>query len=110
MKPCSYCGHQNAESCSRCTDCGSELDSADAGQQSKTKSVLRSPGGWVCLIAGLVMLQGLVRLDLTPYDPTQGEGDYRRVEAALYFWLSLGVGLVLFAYGVHLLRRKAKKA
>ena len=109
MKPCSYCGRQSADSASRCTDCGTELSGADTGQQSDTKSVLRSPGGWVCLIAAILVLQGFVRLDFTPYDPSLGEGDYKRVEASLYFWLSLGIGLVLFAYGVHLLRKRAKE-
>jgi hypothetical protein len=109
MNPCTYCGRQNADSAFRCTGCGTELGGASNGEQSATKSGLCSPGGWVCLIAAIVVLQGWVRLGFTPHDPSLGEGDYKRVEAALYFWLSLGIGLVLFAYGVHLVRKRANE-
>jgi hypothetical protein len=85
-------------------ECGTSLDAPDTR---KGKSVLCSPGGWVCLLAAIVVLQGLLRLEFTPYDPSLGEGDYKRVSAALYFWLSLGVGLVLLGYGFYLIRRKA---
>ena len=106
MRPCPYCGRQNEDSATLCTECGTSLDRQG---NPKGKSLLCSPGGWVCLVAGIVVLQGLFRLELTPYDPALGEGDYKRVSAALYFWLSLGVGFVLFGYGFYLLRRKANE-
>jgi hypothetical protein len=106
MKSCPYCGHKNEDSAISCAECGTNLD---APSSPKAKSVLCSPGGWVCLIAAILALQGLIRLEFTPYDPSLGEGDYKRVSAALYFWLSLGVSLVLFGYGFYLIRRKANE-
>ncbi len=106
MNPCPYCGRENKDAAAHCTECGNSLV---APATRKARSVLCSPGGWVCLIAAIVVLQGLLRLGFTPYDPSLGEGDYKRVSAALYFWLSLGVGLVLFGYGFYLLRRRANE-
>jgi len=47
-----------------------------------------------------------MRFAATPHDPNLGEGDHKRVEAAFYLWLSLGIGFVLFAYGFYLRRRQ----
>ena len=105
MKPCPYCGRLNEDSAVRCTECGTSLNDPDDAHGPKRKSLLCIPGGWVCLVAGVVILQGLIRLDFTPYDPNLGEGDYKSVEAAFYFWLSLGIGLVLFGYGFYLLKK-----
>lgn len=106
MKSCNYCGRQNEDSVASCTECGTSLDAQGSRE---SKSVLCSLGGCVCLVAAIVVLQGLLRLGFTPYDPSLGEGDYKRVSAALYFWLSLGVGLVLFGYGFYLIRRKSNE-
>jgi hypothetical protein len=71
----------------------------------------RAPGVWVCVLAILVALHGMIHLTLTPYDPGLGEGDYNRVEAAFYFQLSVGVGAILFAYGCCLLwKHKRERA
>jgi putative copper export protein len=68
------------------------------------KSLLRRPSGWIWLFALIAIVQAAIRLVLTPSEPDP-EGGYRRVDAAFYLWLSLGIGLVLFAYG-HYLRTK----
>jgi hypothetical protein len=106
MKPCSYCGRNNEDSAIGCAECGTKLD---APSNFEGKSVLYNPGAWVCLIAAIIVLQGLIRLEFTPHDPSLGEGDYKRVSAAFYFWLSMGVGFVLLGYGLYLMRRNANE-
>lgn len=106
MKSCSYCGRQNPDSADKCFGCGSILNALETSQ-GKTRGMLCSPGGWVCLAAAIIILQGLVRVAFTPDDPRLGEGDYKRVTAAFYFWLSLAIGLVVFGYGFYLLRKAA---
>jgi hypothetical protein len=54
----------------------------------------------------LVIVQAFIRLELTPYDPSLGEGDYQRVAAVFYLWLSLGIGGVLFGYGLYLIKKR----
>ena len=60
----------------------------------------------VLVLAFVTVAQALIRSSLTPYDPNQGEGNYRTVEAAFYLWLSLGVSLVLIAYAIYLMKRR----
>ncbi len=90
-----------------CAECGTSLQMPNSAQGRKGRALLCSPGGWVCVVAGIVALQGLLRLAFTPYDAALGEGNHERATAAMYCWLSLAIGLVLFAYGFYLLRRKA---
>jgi len=108
MRSCFYCGRQNEDSAANCMGCGTRLD-APSVTQNRKRAVLSSPGGWVCLIAVVLVLQGVLRLEFTPHDPNLGEGDYKRVSAALHFWLSLCGGLVLLGYGFYLMRRRANE-
>ncbi len=109
MKSCFYCGRQSEDSAANCMECGTRLDASRGNQNRKRKALLSSPGGWVCLIAVALVLQGVFRLEFTPHDTNLGEGDYKRVSAALYFWLSLGGGFVLLGYGFYLMRRRANE-
>ena len=52
------------------------------------------------------MAQAVIHLGRTPYDPSLGEGNYERVEAAFYLWFSLGTGIVLLAYAHYLAKRE----
>ncbi|MBE0542457.1 MAG: hypothetical protein IH623_13940 [Verrucomicrobia bacterium] len=105
MKSCHYCGRENDDATVRCVECGTELEIPNAESGPKPKSLLRTPGSLVWLLALIVFAQGMIRLALTPHDPSLGEGDHKRVEAAFYFWLSLGVSIVFFAYGFYLRKR-----
>jgi hypothetical protein len=105
MRPCHYCGHENDDVAVHCVGCGTEIQPQQDVVGTNSWKYLKGPGPWVWVIAVVVVAQGIARLTLTPYDPSQGEGDYKRVEAAFYLWLSLGVGAVLFAYGCYLVKK-----
>ena len=106
MKSCGYCGRENDDAAVRCTECGTEIETPQSVPDPKHKSLLRRPSGLVWLFAFIIVLQGIIRLASTPYDPSLGEGDYKRVEAASYLWSSLGVGTILFAIGFYLRSRE----
>jgi len=106
MKSCGYCGRENDDAAVRCAECGTEIEPPQSVPDPKYKSPLRRPSSLVWLVAFIVVVQGMIRLASTPYNPSLGEGDHKRVEAAFYLWLSLGVGGILFAFGFYLRVRK----
>ena len=106
MKPCHYCGHHNDDAALRCAECDTALSILESAPGSKRRNLLGTPGNWVGLLALLVIVQAFIRLELTPYDPSLGEGDYQRVAAVFYLWLSLGIGGVLFGYGLYLIKKR----
>jgi len=108
MKSCGYCGRENDDAAVCCTECGTEIETPRSVPNTKHKSLLRRPSILVWLIAFIVVVQGMIRLTSVPYDPSLGEGDYKRVEAAFYLWSSLGVGGILFAFGFYLRSREKK--
>ena len=109
MKSCSYCGRENEEGTAQCRECGTELQptvlpQSDAG--SSIRAFLRQPAHIAWFAAAIVLFQAFIRLGLSPYDPSLGEGNVERVEAATWLWGSVGVSTVLVSLGLYLRTRR----
>ena len=109
MKSCQFCGRHNEDVAVYCVGCGTPVNAAGAAPGFRSRGMLRWPSGWVRIFAFVAILHGFARLAFTSYDPSLGEGDYKRVGAAFWFWLSLGIGLVLFGYGCYLMKKETNE-
>lgn len=65
------------------------------------KTWLWQPSTLAWLSAAIVIVQGSFRLFVTPYHPNLGDGDVERLDAAIYFWKSVGVATLLGALGLY---------
>jgi hypothetical protein len=83
-----------------------------ASQASATRSLptlkiwLRQPAYLAWLVAVIVLGQAMIRLSVTPYDPSLGEGDVEHLDAVFYLWKSAGVATVLAVLGFCLQSRR----
>jgi uncharacterized membrane protein YvbJ len=109
MKTCSYCGRENEEGAEWCHECGTELRPSAASHLTfdfEIKAFLRQPAHIAWLAAGIVLVQGFVRLTLTPHDASLGDGYVERVQAAIWLWGSTGIATVLVCLGLYLRSRR----
>ena len=109
MRACTYCGRENEESAIQCRECGTQMQPTQdlRTQPSPTlKAWLLHPAHLAWLAAGITLVQALVRLSMTPYHPSLGEGDVDRLSAAFYLWKSAAVSTALVALGLYLRSRR----